>query len=114
MSKLQELAYKIAQLLDEYGCSQDVAIYFDGKRLSTFADLDKNYGKWVLQEGYYGSTYTKYANDDTITMTFEGPFYEVVNYGLFPELLDRFVDLIESYGYYYEPGDAWNLALFEL
>ena len=113
-SKLEELAYKIADLLSEYHCHIDVAIYFENKRLSTFADIDENYGKWVLQEGYKGSDYTEYANDSTITMTFEGDFYDVMNYGYLPELYDKFQKLLESCGFYFELGNAWNLALYDI
>jgi hypothetical protein len=108
-TNLEELAFAIADLLTKYNCQEDVTIYFNNQRLSTFTE-----GKWVLEEGYKGSDYTKYANDKTITMTFEGPFYDVINYNECPELLRRFNELIESYGYYYELGYPWSLSLYEL
>lgn len=110
-SKLENLAYNISLLLTEHGCHGDVAIYFEGKRLTT---LDSsNYGKWVLQDGFKASDYTDYANDDTITMTFEGEFYHTMNYGDHPTLLDKFASLLADNGYWYELGNAWNLALYK-
>lgn len=109
---LEELAFKIANLLKENECHIDVAIYFSGKRLTTFKG-EQPYGEWELQEGYKGSNCTKYANDDTITMTFEGAFYEVINYGVDNALYEKFMELLGDYGYYFEQGNAWNLALYE-
>ena len=112
-SKLQELAYKITEVLYKYNCQTDVAIYFEGKRLSTFADLEDSYGKWVLEEGFKGSSYTDYSNDNTITMTFEGDFYDVMNWGLLHECYVEFNELIKEYGYWFELGNMWNLALYQ-
>lgn len=109
VSKIDELAYKIAELLETRGCHTDTAIYFGGKRLSTFRD-----GKWKLEDGFVAGDMVEYANDKTITMTFEGDFYDVINYGLYPNLQEEFISLIESYGYYYELGNAWNLALYDI
>jgi len=111
-SVLEKLAYEIAELLEKHECHTDVAIYFEGKRLSTFADLKENYRKWVLEEGYDPKSYTEYANPKTITMTFEGSFYEVMNYGFSPKLYDKFTQLINSYGFWFELGNAWNLSLY--
>ena len=108
MGKFEYIAYKILELLLEYDCSTDVVFYFEGKRL---IETDKD---WVIEEGYLGSDYTEYANDDTLTMTFEGPFFEVMNYGTNYELYDKFDKLLQSFGYYYELGNAWNLALYEI
>lgn len=108
VGKFEYIAYKILELLLEYDCSTDVVFYFEGKRL---IETDKD---WVIEEGYLGSDYTEYANDDTLTMTFEGPFFEVMNYGTNYELYDKFDKLLQSFGYYYELGNAWNLALYEI
>lgn len=105
--KLKELAKEISILLESYDCHTDTAIYYSNQRLS----YD---GSWKLEEGFKGSSFTQYANDSTITMTFEGNFYEVMNYGLFPKLYDKFSKLLEKYGFYFELGNAWNLALYEI
>lgn len=115
MDKINELVEKIVKLLDKHNYSGDTAIYFDNKRLATFND--ENYGIWILQSGYKGSDYTEYANNDTITMTFEGMFsiYNIINcYSSDEKFLGEFDRLLESYGYYYELGNSWNLSLYEL
>lgn len=107
--KIQELAYKIAELLKKHECHHDVAIYFSEKRLCTFNDEYE----WELQEGYVGTDFSEYANNDTITMTFEGYFYELINYMWDGKVVSEFRKLIQEYGYNYELGNAWNLTLWE-
>ena len=62
MGKFEYIAYKILELLLE---TIEVLMwyFFEGKRL---IETDKD---WVIEEGYLGSDYTEYANDDTLTMT---------------------------------------------
>ena len=111
--KIKELAYKISNLLKEYDLCSDVAIYFNNKRLQHFTTNKKE--GWVLEEGFKGSDYTQYANDQTITMTFEGPLYDIINYYIpSGNFLYVFNKLLKNYGYYYELGNAWNLALYHL
>lgn len=114
MDKIEKLAYEIKELLDKYNYSGDTAIYFNNRRLTTF--IDEGYGRWVLQEGYKGSDYTHYANDGTITMTFEGigSIHDIINYEGNKGFLKELNKLFGSYGYYYELGNSWNLALYEM
>ena len=108
VTKLEKLAYKISKLLSKNNCSNSVSIFWEGKRLSTI----KTSGTWVLDNAK-GSDYTEYENDSTIIMTFEGDFYDIINYGSFTETHDKFNKLIEKYGYYFEQGNSWNLLLCE-
>ena len=112
MSKLEELAEKITKLISDYNLDSDVAIYFGGKRLDCFSTNDED--DWIEVEEVKGSEYCQYANDDTITMTFEGPLYDAINYGGYGEFMKKLDKLISDYGYYYELGNAWNLALYKL
>lgn len=50
-------------------------------------------------------------NDETITISFEGTFYKAIN---FTNEYVEFNKFINSKGYYFEFGNAWNLALYEL
>jgi hypothetical protein len=101
--KIEELAKKIELLIKYHNVWSDVRIYYNGKAVCS-------------NDGFIPEInvkdYLEYGNPDTISMSFEGPLYEVINYtgGRF---LDDFNDIIKSYGYYYEQGHAWNLALFE-
>lgn len=112
MDKLEKMANEIAELITARGMDSDTAIYFDNKRLDCFT-TNKEKG-WKLEEGFKGSDYTEYANDEGITMTFEGPVYDAMNYNGDPEFVRQFDRLISRYGYYYELGHAWNLSLYKI
>ena len=107
MTKLNKLASEIANVLDKHQSSQDVAIYYENKRLSNFED------GWESEEGFLGSEFTEWANDDTITVTFEGPLYSAMNYGTDNQLVQKLSKLVDDNGFYWELGNAWNLSLHE-
>lgn len=110
MSEIKKLAQEIMQLLDKHEVGYQTAIYVDGTKYSQF----QTEGHWDIAQGVRGSQYTEYANDETITMTFEGYFYEIMNYGRMSYVLEEFNELVESFGYSYELGEAWNLALYAI
>ena len=99
--------YAIVRFLLRKGLAGDVQLFVGGLRvwLTDFSILstDANPQMWV-----------KYANRETITLTFEGAFYGVVN-GHSKEssaLMEEFIELLRGDGFYYELGDAWNLTLY--
>ena len=112
MTKFEKIAYEILEFLKKNELDTDTRIYFDGKAIGI------NSSKQVeIMEGIKGSEYSEYANDETITMTFEGGLYGVVNlhYGdNSVKILKKFNKLLAKHGYYYELGNAWNLSLYEL
>jgi hypothetical protein len=61
--------------------------------------------------------YVEYTSD-FLTMTFEGPFYDVVNYYVSAKYCDRllkeFDDILKRYKKYYELGYAWSLGLYNI
>jgi len=76
-------------------------------------------GKKSIIKDIRGSTYTRYANDQTITVTTEGPACDYMNWGggigkgrwAFVEDLMK---ALEPTGHYYEMGHHWNFALYEV
>ena len=122
MTKLQEtlvedLAFEIRQLLLKHNMWIDVRIYFNGKAMSTdngrgkYAYNDKS--QFFILEDQNPRLYTRYAGD-ILTMTFEGPFYDVLNYFEDPEVYEEFVELLRKYELYHELGEAWNLTVCPL
>ena len=102
----EKMAYEILELLKKYNLNTDVHIYFNNKCLT---------GKGEIIENIRGSDYFDYANDDTLSMTFEGAFYEVINYyasKMASIVMPKFMKILDSYGLYYEKGDAWNLTTY--
>lgn len=111
-NKNKQMADAIKKWMLKNEVAGDTRIYFNGKCYSSVG-----YGKDVKYEtlqNMKGSDYSEYANDDTVTVTFEGDFYTVMNYSM-GKLRESFDRLIESFGnYFYELGNAWNLSLYKI
>tara|TARA_R100000995_G_C3480810_1_gene123770 strand:- start:1310 stop:1654 length:345 start_codon:yes stop_codon:yes gene_type:complete len=112
--KKVEMVRKIESWLKKNRLTSCVRIYFNNK---CFCWYDSSKNKKIIED-IKGSDYFDYANDETISMSFEGPLYEVLNYACdskrYETLEDEFINLIKSYGYYYELGNAWNLSMYEI
>jgi len=132
MTNNEKLARAIHKFLLERDMWQDVRIYFDGKAFCACpvyvddnGDQLKGYRSGAKNINYNNpdylhvieyikpSDYTEYYSEGNITMTFEGVFYEALNYGEFDggRTVTEFSKLLEAHGFYYELGNSWNLAL---
>lgn len=109
----ENCAIDIIKWLKQNDLSTDVVFIYNGKR------LDLNTGKEELASA---GDYVDYYNDDTITITFEGSLYELLN-GYFDawgdtsiaeDLYNQFEKILKKYNYYFELGNVWNLALYDL
>ena len=83
--------------------SADTSIFFDGKQY-------KATGEYIQDRK--ATDVTEYGKDDSLTMTFEGAMYEVIN-GDAPIILASFDALFKKHGVYYELGNSWNLTVFK-
>ena len=91
----------------------DVAIYYNGKRMST-SGIDENgkerfryNGEPFIENGCDPRDYFRYVRSPNIlSMSFEGDLYDILNYGSH----DSFDALFAKYDLYYELGNAWNLT----
>ena len=122
------LTEQIIKFLIKHELFYDVSIYAAGRRYSS----NKHNGFVKIEElsvktddcaftvwrspGSDVKVPCEYGNPDTLTMTFEGPFYSVVNYRGDTEYCDRitgeFNEILKQYGLYYELGHAWSLSLY--
>ena len=101
------VAKRIESFMKKHDLHYDVRIYFSGKAW----DYD-SWGKKTVIKDVKPSDYFDYANDDTISMSFEGPMNSVLNMYNGYELFDKFSEL-DFDGYYFELGNSWNLAFHE-
>ena len=106
--KKYAIAKKIEAFMKKHYLFTDTRIYFNNKCWN----YDSRGNKTVLED-IVGSDYFLYANDDTISMSFEGGLYRIMNYGPY-EVREAFQDMLAEYGYYAELGNAWNLALYKI
>lgn len=125
--QIEELAFKIRELLLKYEIWQDINIYFNGKCLSTY---DKKTGEFyyneadkiIINENEDPTKYFEYVNTEnhTISMSFEGPFYHIINDNAYTreqveftqKVMKEFDALLDEYGLYYELGYAWSLTCY--
>lgn len=106
----EKLAKDIIQFCKENECG-DTRVYYNGKAV----DIDYN-GKTKEINDIDPTEYFEYANRETVSMTFEGLLYYILNgYTLNSfSLYDKFEKLFKKYGCYFELGNAWNLAAYDL
>lgn len=69
--------------------------------------------KFYVTDNVTAKKYIEYANEDLITMSFEGPLYHEINYGN-GKTYDDLRTFFEKRGLYFELGYAWSLATYEL
>jgi hypothetical protein len=52
-----------------------------------------------------------YLNDAELVLVFEGTLHTILNFG---GDTDEFDDFIDSFGYYYELGESWNMGFYRI
>lgn len=118
----KNLAFEIIDFCMENGLWQDTTVYVDG---DAFADC-KEWGGisgMMVEPDLFKYTnknpkdYFEYANPDTVSMSFEGPLYRVINCYFesksWSKLYEEFCAIFDKHGVYFEQGDAWNLSVYE-
>lgn len=116
-----KLAHTIIDWCKQHYVWEDCCIYFDGKAWATWDDWKDVKGIEII-EGVYEyadknpKDYIEYANPDTITMSFEGGLYDILNancYG-WVKRYDEFEELFKPFGCYFELGYAWSFSVYEI
>jgi len=102
--KMEKIALDIRKYLKEEDLWYDTRIYFNSMCFCSNTEGG-------IIEDINPKDYFEYANPKTLSMSFEGPLYEVINYGDGGEGIRN---ILEKYGYYFELGNAWNLSIYEL
>lgn len=118
-NKMELLAKDIYKWCIKKNLWGDNCLYFDGKAWASWDEWNGEKGKQIEDRLYEYENknpkdYFEYANPETLSMSFEGPLYMVLNAYVsgWVKLESQFVKLFEKYDLYYEMGHAWNLAAF--
>ena len=116
---VEALAYEIQKFLLRWDAWMDVCIYYNGKRMDTGRDGEYRYnGEPFIRENEDPREYFEYvANPHILSMSFEGPTYELLNGcrgGHSGKFYDEFINLLSKHGVYFEQGNAWNLTCYPL
>lgn len=120
-NKMELLARDIYKWCVKKNLWGDNIIYFNGKAWSSSSEWSGVKGKQIGDRLYEYENknprdYFEYANPDTLSMSFEGPLYMVLNAYVsgWTKLEQQFAKLFKKYGCYYEMGHAWNLSVYEI
>lgn len=121
MNKNESLARDIYNWCKKHHLWGDNTIYFNGKAWSSSMEWGGDSGKPIDEDLYEYENrnpkdYFEYANPATLSMSFEGPLYSVLNGYTrgWTKLAAELESLFEKHGYYFEYGHAWNLSAYEL
>lgn len=109
--QLETLTNEIINFLKKHELFYDISIYCNNKKYH-----DGNNGEIEIIDDINPADIVEYNNPDTITMTFEGGFYHIINYDYDMSycdfIIEEFDKILDKYGLYYELGHAWSLALY--
>lgn len=121
INRNESLAIDIYDWCKKHNLWSDITIYFDGIAFSSSYEWAGVHGKKIDEDLYQYENknaldYFEYANPETLSMSFEGPLYHVLNGYVksWTRLEAQFHKLFEKYNLYYELGYAWNLSAYEL
>lgn len=122
-TKNEKLARDIIDFLIKHAAWLDTYIYVNNKRfgckgLDGKHHYDNNWDCVYVEDGINPKDYFEYADPNTLSMSFEGPLYDILNYSYaykdYEKAEEEFSKLLAKYGYYYELGNAWNLTCCEV
>lgn len=112
ITQAMKCATTFAKWLAKHYLTDGVCIYVDHKRY-TVSDS----GELVYDIDAEPKEYFEWAGD-FMSASFEGPLYDVLNYGFesehYQKLETEMIGLFEKFGHYSELGNAWNLSLYKI
>lgn len=114
MSVNEKIATEIKDFILKRKIGGDLRIYFDDNAF----EIDHNENVSLLK-GISAIDYVEYANPETVTMSYEGKFYEHMNgYGqnqsYDTKIREEFEKIVNKFGFYSELGYAWSLSLYPM
>lgn len=117
----EQLALELIDYLISKGLFTDVTVYVNGRSYGTY---DREHEKFyyndkdhiVITENKDPRSCFEYVSKDNIlSMSFEGPLYNVLNGYSGPyTVYDEMGKICEKYGCYFELGNAWNMTCYYL
>ncbi len=119
-NKMEALAKDIYDWCIKNDLWGDCCIYFNGKAWASWDNWHDENGIKIADRLYEFQSrnpkeYFEYANPDTLSMSFEGSLYHVLNAYVpgWVKLEKEFLDIFQKHGVYYEMGHAWNLSVYK-
>ena len=117
---MERMAFEVMKYLHDRKLWEDVDLYVNGKALSSHRIGTDGSGSKTSPDGvpYFEcerdvAVITEYCNPKTLTMTFEGPLYDLINHSMSGKTMEDLNGIFSRYGLYAEQGHAWSLACYE-
>ncbi len=116
---MQELAERLIDRFIKDEVFSEVCIYVNGKRYR--ADNNNNAkecqtaagNRYFEENGEFDpAEYLDHCNSKTVTITFEGPLYDMINYMDYDYIYKLDQDILNDYGMYFEQGNNWNMSAY--
>ena len=106
--KNEKLANDIRDFLLKNDLASDTRIYFNGMAY----DSVESTNEYDLIHNITPSNYFEYANNETVSMSFEGALYRLINHeSSYSTLYKKFMKIFDKHNCYFEQGYAWSLSV---
>lgn len=121
---MEKLAVDLMDYFYEHELWDGVIIYVNGNRYFSSGwgedvaklekrSTDRGTPYWVERDVDV-NRYIEYNNPKTVTISFEGALYDMINYVDYDFTYKLGQKFLEEYGMYFEQGHAWNMAAYEI
>ena len=121
----QKVVNDLINFIQDRGCWEDICVFFNGKALSSnkswnvwkgvLVSVKKNEITEEVNKVYeYNDIespkfWTEYANEESVTIIFDGAFYDWIhNYGNW----DKLQEVLDKYNAYFEIGHSTDLSIY--
>lgn len=104
----KRVADEVALFIIKNNYGYDTRIYFN----DICYELSNN--EITVLRNIKPSDYFEYANNDTVSMSFEGPLYNAMNGYSSSKIYNTIESIFNKYGYYMEMGNDWNIAVYDI
>lgn len=114
-AKIEQFAIDVMNYLVKHDLDSGVSIYFNDKRMRNEYDWHNpdTPPKTIIEENIDPHKYFEYAAyAHILSMSFEGPLYDSLNYTGYKE--EGLRKIFEKYGVYWELGNSWNLSAYPI
>ena len=126
MERNEKLANDLIKFIQDKGFWGELCIFFNGKALSSESSWNVWKGVLISEkkneiteevDKVYEYTdidspknWTEYANEESITIVFDGLFYDYIH--LIPSSWDSLQEVLDKYDAYFEVGHSTDLSIY--